>query len=211
MDKNTIKIRKAVRERGITALYHFTPLVNLESILINGLLSRCILDEHSIPYTPTDGRRYDGQPDAISLSIHDINWSMFSVKLKRQRRRWAIIEFEASVLWTHACRFCWANAASREIRDHRGFIGGPWAFDMMFEHSVVSVNDDRSCREVNDTPDYMPTRNDAEVQVLEPIAPELIRDVTVASDRDQTSLQAWMEASGQVRPIVISPDVFVPG
>lgn len=29
VDKNTVKIRRAVRERGITALYHFTPLVNL--------------------------------------------------------------------------------------------------------------------------------------------------------------------------------------
>ena len=37
---NSTKIRNAARRRGITSLYHFTPSANLESILVNGLVSR---------------------------------------------------------------------------------------------------------------------------------------------------------------------------
>ena len=83
------------------------------------------------------------------------------------------------MLWTHRCRFFWVNAASSKIVNHSGFIGGPWAFEKMFDDCAVSVVDQRSFRGVNQMPDNVPTMNDAEVQVLDPIAPELIRNVTL--------------------------------
>lgn len=205
---NSTKIRNAARRRGVTSLYHFTPSANLESILVNGLVSRRILDEHQVAYTYTDGWRNDGQPDAVSLSIHDINRSMFSQKIRNSRCTWAILEVDASVLWTHPCRFCWVNAATSEIVNHSGFIGGPWAFEKMFADCAVSAIDQRSSREVHNTRENMPTMNDAEVQVLAPIAPELIRDVTVARDSNRAAIEAAMKAAGRVLPIAVVPDVF---
>lgn len=175
---SSINIRNAARRRGVTSLYHFTPSANLESILANGLVSRQILDDHQAAYMYTDGWRNDGQLGAVSLSIHGINDAMFAQKVRNSRCSWAVIEVDASVLWTHRCRFCWVNAASSEIVSHSGFIGGPWAFEKMFDDCAVSVVDQRSFRHVNQTPDNVPTMNDAEVQVLDPIAPGLIRNVT---------------------------------
>lgn len=205
---NAIKIRNAARARGITALFHFTPMANLESIFINGLISRCLLDEHEVRYFYSDGWRNDGQPDAVSLSIHDINRSMFAHKLRLSRCAWAILEVDASVLWTHPCRFCWVNAASSEIVNHTGFIGGPWAFNRMFHDRAVSIIDKRSSREAFETPDNKPTTSDAEVQVLAPIDPDLIRDVTVAHQTHRAAAKAAMKAAGRVLPIEVYPDIF---
>ncbi|MDK3075896.1 DarT ssDNA thymidine ADP-ribosyltransferase family protein [Sedimentitalea sp. JM2-8] len=203
------KIRREVLRRGITSLYHFTPFSNLQSILTYGLASRRLLDDNQVAYTYSDGWRNDGQSDAVSFSIHRINETMFSKKLKTSSCAWAILEIEASFLWTHRCRFCWVNAASSEIVKHHGFIGGPWAFDEMFRDRPVSSIDPRSCRAVYQTPINMPTRNDAEVQVLSPIAPDLIRDVTVQEESHRTALAAIMRSVGRELPIEVVPEVFV--
>ena len=208
MDKNAIKIRRAARERGITALYHFTPLPNVPSILAEGLISRQVLDAHGISYWYTDDWRADGRPDALSLSIQSINYSMFHAKLRDSRCRWAILEVAPSVLWTHTCRFCWANASWGPVINHTGYLGGPWGFDRMFEDCVVSNTDPRSSRETFGTPANLPTLNDAEVQVFAPIDPDVIVDVTVASDCDKSELEAWMAANDRVRPVEVYPDVF---
>lgn len=200
-------IRSLARQRGITDLYHFTPLGNLQSILINGLLSRETLDERGMPYIYTDDWRNDGKLNAISLSIHGINETMFSQKTRNSNVKWAILEIEASVLWTHRCRFCWVNAASSEIVNHSGYIGGPWAFEQMFAPRPMSAIDNRSAREVFRTPLNMPTMNDAEVQVCVAIEPQLIRDVTVANESGRSAALASMKAAGRSLPVVISPEM----
>jgi hypothetical protein len=208
MDKNAFKIRRAARERGITALYHFTPWPNVRSILERGLASREVLDAHGIFYVPTDDRRGDRRPGALSLSVQSINEAMLVSKLRKSRHHWAIFEIVPSVLWTHHCRFCWSNAASAPIRDHTGFLGGPWGFDRMFKDCDVSTSDARSLRETFGIPPYLPTLEDAEVQVFTPIAPDLIIDVTVTSDRDRRDLEAWMEVNGCVKPVEVCPDIL---
>lgn len=208
MDKTAFEIRSIVRERGITALGHFTPAANLQGILTHGLLSIDTLNEHDLSYSYTDGWRNDGRPHAVSLTIHDINRSMFARKLKDSRCDWVILEVDASVLWTHWCLFSWVNAASSEITGHRGRRDGPWAFKRMFDDCPVNGMDKRSSRAVFNTPDNMPTMNDAEVQVLNPIAPDLIRDVTIASERHRPATEAAMKAAGREIPIVVFPDIF---
>lgn len=208
MNNNARKIRRAALERGITALYHFTPLPNVQSILTHGLASRQVLEEHDIFYWYTDDWRADGRPDALSLSIQDINHWMFGPKLKNSRCRWAIIEISPSVLWTHDCRFCWTNAASGPVINHRGFLGGPWGFERMFEDCQLSAMDIRMRRGTFDKAPNMPTYVDAEVQVFTPIHPDQIVDVTVASDRDRVELEAWMEANSLIKPVAVYPEIF---
>lgn len=205
---NTMKLRQRAQSRGITSLYHFTPLPNLESILHNGLLSRQTLDQHQAPYLYTDGWRNDGRLDAVSLSIHDINRAMFASKVKTSRCSWVILEVDASVLWTHPCRFCWTNAASSQIVNHRGFLGGPWAFDQMFTDTELSAIDPRSSRGVRQTPLHTPTRNDAEVQVLAPITPDMIRDVTLTRHEDRHIVEAITQGARRVLPIEVVPEVL---
>ena len=208
MTSTAQRIKNAVRARGITALYHFTPASNLESILENGLHSRETLDQNNAPYTYTDEWRRDGNLDAVSVSIHGINQDMFQAKLANSRCRWMILEIEPSILWTHYCYFCWVNAASNEILKHRGRRDGFWGFNEMFEDVDMGHNDPRSRRGTLQIPLNMPTWADAEVQVFDPIAPELIRDVTSAHECDRKPAEAAMARAGREIPIAIYPDIF---
>lgn len=59
--------------------------------------------------------------------------------------------------------------------DHRGFLGGPWAFNEMFsESSRPNGFTGYSYRMDTGIPDTFTTYSDAEIQVLEPIFPEYV-------------------------------------
>lgn len=168
---NSAKIRTRVLERGIRHLLHFTPTENLANIAACGIQPRRTLQ--GLTYRPSAEGRLDGRSDAISVSVTRLNTRMFASKRKSSRvRDWTVLMLSPSILWTHSCRFCWTNAASNEIAQ-KGFLEGPWAFDEMFR---------RSTPESHSLPDAYPTHTDAEVQVLESIAPTLIIGVVV--DRD---------------------------
>lgn len=202
------EIRELALERGVRELFHFTPAENVESILLNGLASRAYLQEHSIPFRATDRMRLDECLDGVSLSIHSINQSMFSAKKREYVGEWVILAFDASILWTQPCRFCWVNAASREIRNHSGFIGGPWAFEKMFEDRSVSLTDGRSLRSIWLREDFEPTNNDAEVQVLSPISPSLLLGAIVRSHEIKNALEGLMKECDSVRPVIVNDELF---
>ncbi|MBP7001309.1 DarT ssDNA thymidine ADP-ribosyltransferase family protein [Amaricoccus sp.] len=190
------KIRRAAEGRGILALYHFTRRENLLSILSNGLLSREDLADTNLQYTYTDDARWDDTPRAISFSIDSINSSMFDAKRKVDHRGWIILRVEREVLWTHSCRFCRQNASTSAVRNARGFLGGPWGFNSMFEDEDVYIPEERGYRSRRDhyqIPDNRPTWNDAEVQVLDPVDQKLITAIFVGNE----SMKAWAEDLAQ--------------
>ena len=203
MKRYQYKIKRLANQREITQLYHFTPVGNAESILRNGLVSRNILLENNVDFSFTDIIRLDNQLDAVSLSIHTINVDMFNAKDRDLKCDWIIIELDASILWTHCCRFCCTNAASSEIRKHIGFIKGPWAFEKMFEDSTNYSNDGKSKRQKFELMDYDPTNNDAEVQVLDPIEPDLIVDISVRNQRMKNKVENLMQKVEFIKLVVI--------
>ena len=197
------KIKQAVASRGISQLYHFTPAKNARSILCNGLASRDILLESGVDFLATDSKRLDDRLDAVSISIHSINKDMLKNKMDNYAGEWLIFELDASILWTHSCRFCWDNAAKSEVRRHKGFLGGEWGFTKMFDDKPVSLRDDRSYRIASKLEDYEPTNNAAEVQVLDPISAELIVGVSVQNFRMKDNLESLMQEIDFVRPVVV--------
>lgn len=208
MQRHQQIIRREAARRGITRLYHFTPAGNARSILQNGLVSRNILLENDTDFFATDAMRLDDQLDAVSLSIHSINESMLEAKKRNSDCEWLIFEINASILWTLSCRFCWKNAATAEIRRHKGFMGGPWTFEKMFADRPVSLRRDGSFRQSKQRADCQPTDNGAEVQVFDPIHPDLIVDVTVRNQAVKTGVEACMRDAGTVWPVVIHEDIF---
>lgn len=203
------EIRRIATARGIQKLYHFTPLENVASILQNGLASQNLLQAHGIAFTAPDQLRLDNCLDAISLSIHSFNKALLVKKGAELGGDWPILEIDASVLWTHRCRFCWTNAASSEIANHRGFLGGEWGLRRMFEDAPVSLSDPRSRREVYGRSDNQPTDNQAEVLVFDPIDSDLVIDFTVKSQRVKARLEAVMASVGEHRPVVVNEAVFL--
>ena len=66
-----------LQNRGVKHLYHFTNIDNLSSILRHGILSVNKLRSNGIKYFYNDPNRYDGNPDAISISISFPNSKLF--------------------------------------------------------------------------------------------------------------------------------------
>lgn len=171
-------IRKAVRSRGITKLFHFTRLTNLESILTHGLLSPMSLDRRSLHYTPTDAERFDSHPDANCLSISFPNHKMFYLKRQQQEPKWGwcVFEFDASILWRLPSGFYPLNAANgrmsaMNLRDRMHVA----AF-----HELFSATDPETAepRAANLKKRY-PTHVQAEVLVFGDIKPRFILRVHV--------------------------------
>ncbi|WP_315923217.1 DarT ssDNA thymidine ADP-ribosyltransferase family protein [Mesorhizobium sp. SP-1A] len=161
--------REAVR-RGIQGLLHFTQIWNLHGIVTHGLLSRTALNERGLDAYGSSGHRRDLKDQAISLSISAVYPKMFMAKQQSVGHpHWVIILLDPSILWTHRCRFLCRNAGKKEIKNHRGFLGGPWGFSEIF------TEDGRP----SGMPNSLPTYPDAEVQVYEPILPEMILEAWV--------------------------------
>lgn len=208
MSRYQHEIRREVVSRKISYLLHFTPSQNALSILSHGLLSRHFMATRGIPFVGTDPMRLDKHLQAVSVSIHSINESMFAAKRRQIVGEWLIFVLDASILWTLDCRFCWQNAASNEIRHHRGFIGGPWAFKKMFEDRAMSALDPRSSRVTLGRLDSEPTDNAAEVQILEAVAPDLIQVVVAPTHRLKRQLEGMMPSINRVRPVEVMEEFF---
>lgn len=201
-------IKRLAASRGIEKLYHFTPAENVVSILKNGLASQQVLQGHGIEFYAPDQYRFDNRLSALSLSIHSVNEGLLKKKIAEHGGDWIILEVEASILWTHSCRFCWTNAASSEIINHTGFLGGRWGFEKMFEDRPINLVDRRSQRKTYGRLDCHPTDNQAEVQVFDPIDSDFIVDLTVKNPRVKREMEALMERIGERRPVVINEQIF---
>ncbi len=206
---NSEKIRQEAQARGIKHLVHFTPAANARSILSNGLASRPILKDHGISYVWTDGMRSDEKLNAISVSIGEVNYAMFHQKRKDYYGQWVVFVLDPSILWTHDCRFCWMNAAKAEIRDHHGFLGGPWGFRRMFEGKPVGVRDTRCQREVYNLDSGTPYDNAAEVQVSDTIDSDLVLWAGVQTRRQKADLEEIMIEVDHMRPVEVAPHFFI--
>jgi hypothetical protein len=154
---------------------HFTQADNIPGIVEHGLLSRArlqALDEVSA--LATSGERLDREIHAISVSISAINAEMFWAKDRAcGHPPWVVLLLDPSILWTQDCCFFWRNAASKEVREHSGFLGGPYGLRRIFE-DVSFKWPPESHRTEAGVPHHLPTFSDAEVQVFNAIGPQRI-------------------------------------
>lgn len=166
------EIKAIAASRGVDHLFHFTPSPNLPSIVEYGLVSRSHLESVGLPAYTSIGQRLDGENLAISLSVSALNHRMFASKRAASGRAdWVVLALSSSILWTHECRFYRRNAARREMLSHRGFIGGPWAFSQLFSDTPPQGFVGASYRNETQIPESLTTYSEAEIQVMEPIAP----------------------------------------
>lgn len=209
MERYQRELRDIARERGVTQILHFTRVENAHSILENGFAGRTWLDDAGIKYLPTDDWRGDDHPEAFSTSIHGLYWEMLEAKRRLMGGEWVAFGLDASILWTHHCRFCWQNASSKEIRK-KGALAGPWSFERMFQDRDVSYSDKRSFRETYQRDLREPTEESAEVQVREPVDRELIVAVAVESEWRKTKLEATMPELHFIRPVEVWKEGLLP-
>lgn len=195
------EIRSIAEDRGVSVLLHFTQAINLKGIVKHGLLPRRDLEGADHCAYASAQYRLDENRDAVSVSISRTNKLMFASKRHVSGHSdWVILVLPSHILWTHKCQFCWRNAAKREIRDHFGFRGGPWAFARMFDGSEADRLGLEPCE---------PTDPAAEVQVLEQIASEHIMGAVVASSELVGPVQQQLSnLPAPARPVLVDADVF---
>lgn len=190
------KIRALAEDRDVQLLLHFTQAANLMEIVKHGLLSRRELAGPEYRAYASDRYRLDENDEAISVSVTRVNRWMFGLKRhKSGHANWVVLVLSAEILWSLDCRFCWCNAAKKEIKEHRGWRGGPWAFHQMFVGSDEARSGLERC---------CPTDPEAEVQVLEPISPEYILGAIVDRLEMVEPVQAILNAlPGGQRPVIV--------
>lgn len=112
-------IEDYVMERGITTIYHFTPIQNLPSICAHGLLNRTSVSKLRDPAILfPDTYRGDKAEWAICCSIEWPNYKMMYVKQIHQEIQFAVLALDASILWELECVFVPGNSARADLR-HR--------------------------------------------------------------------------------------------
>ncbi|WP_071059072.1 DarT ssDNA thymidine ADP-ribosyltransferase family protein [Pelistega sp. MC2] len=105
-------IKNIVHKRGIRQLVHFTPVTNLSSILVNGLLTREVLEDSPIlTFDFNIPKRLASYPNSISLSVMHPNQNMFSNYRYKKGGDWVVIELDPSILWEEKCSFYPCNAS----------------------------------------------------------------------------------------------------
>nr|WP_256476570.1 DarT ssDNA thymidine ADP-ribosyltransferase family protein [Siccirubricoccus soli] len=175
---------------------HFTQAHNLPGIVKHGLLSRARLREcDDVNAYASSQCRLDEQDGAISVSISAINLEMFWAKDRAcGQPYWVVLLLDPSILWTHRCVFHRRNAATKDMRDHRGRRDGPWGFSEMFsdKHRPPMFKGE-SYRAETGIPSFLPTYPDAEVQVFDPILPDLIQGAWVDQEDLAKAVQEQLD------------------
>lgn len=126
---------------NVISFYHFTNIVNIDSILKNGLMNKKYMDSNGISYSYTDSKRSDSQLDCISLSLVAANKAMLYKKKNEINSEWIIIELDAKKIINdyysniYYCKYNASAPSAIKILDtNKDFLKTVSAFDNMFEN-----------------------------------------------------------------------------
>jgi hypothetical protein len=138
------KFQNDIISRGIEHLIHFTPTINLLSILQEErILSRALLEMYEIDQTDildfiefTDSIRYDDK-NYINLSISSPNYLLFDRFQERTNSmphiNWCILKINPKYIYQEETLFSVTNAASTIAKKHFGITGDFNKFQRLFE------------------------------------------------------------------------------
>jgi hypothetical protein len=205
-------IKRAVENRGITRICHFTPSRNLSHILTGtmGILAtKHLQDGERNIFTPTDLKRLDGHIGYICCSIEYPNPWYFDKARSQDTlfKDWVVLFINPQYLWTPGTLFCPRNAAS----DYGSAVAeGEQAFMSMFDRSVSGAGGMTFSRH----PQHLtscPTDNQAEVLVPDLIGISDITGIAISTEEQAKNEAARLEILGisedQYR-FIIAPDLF---
>jgi hypothetical protein len=215
------ELKKEVNIRRIDNLIHFTPTINLYSILENGeLMSRTKLESLDIEQFDildyvqfTDDIRYDDK-NYINLSLSSPNTYLLS-KFKEKTKNdptitWCILKIEKKFIFYHDTLFSVTNAASNAAKRQFGITGDLEKFRMLFKEqlNINTFNGVRSLNRNGVHPKY-PTDVQAEILVRDSIPSESIIEVCFESEEKLAEAKAAM-SSFDTSNFVVDKEIFSP-
>ena len=176
-----IMINRLIEQRQIESLCHFTRVDNLNGIIEGGIMPRESLDISGRSYHPNDLKRYDGCPNAVSVSIEFPNYKMFySLRKSNMDVEWVVLRLDSSILCDFECAYCWTNAADRSVTDIPLQIRiGDDAFRDLFRDKIGYPK-----RNDLGIPSCYPTNPQAEVLVFDTIPVDYIQKICFQKNMD---------------------------
>ena len=213
--------QKEIYERGIEYLVHFTPTINLFSILENQeLMSRAKLESLDIEQFDildyvrfTDDFRYDNK-NYINLSLSGPNKFLFSRFRQKTKDdftiNWCVLKIDPKHIYDKNSLFSVTNAASNAAKRQFGISGDIRKFKMLFEEQL-NINTSKGVRPLTRKsvhPKY-PTDVQAEILVRDTIPSESIMEVCFESEEKLAEAKAAMSAF-DTSNFVVDKEIFSP-
>ena len=131
-----------LKSNKVSYFYHFTNIVNLKSILANGILSVQEMRKRNISFSCTDKDRNDNQLNCISLSLTTTNKSMLYAKKKNISTEWIVFEINSVTIiskFYNRIYYCKYNASSpstiKILSDKGNYLRTINAFRNMFDEN----------------------------------------------------------------------------
>ena len=214
-----------IQERGITRLVHFTPLMNLISIIRQQkILPREQLRQYAKEHQDlalldyirwNDKKRLDHRLDCINLSVERIN----SYLLRSFRREyaegepWTILTIDPQFLLREGVVFTVGNAASRQVREE-GTAPGAAGLRALFADQVC-VGNSYGTRIYKRTPRMNPAYpNCIQAEVLFPgeIPLSGVTGLICDSDENRSIVKSVLSVAASdvpLPPITVDPNEFI--
>ena len=131
-----------LKSNKVSYFYHFTNIVNLKSILANGILSVQEMRKRNISFSCTDKDRNDNQLNCISLSLNTTNRSMLYAKKNNISSEWIVFEINSVPIiskFHNRIYYCKYNASSpstiKILSDNGNYLRTINAFRNMFDEN----------------------------------------------------------------------------
>jgi hypothetical protein len=218
---NHKEFQNEIKEREIECLIHFTPTINLFSILENNeLMSRDKLENLDIEQFDildyvqfTDDVRYDDK-SYINLSLSSPN--TFLLSRFRQKTKddftinWCVLKIDTKHIYDNETLFSVTNAASNAGRRQYGISGDLEKFKMLFANQL-NINTYNGVRTIsrNSTHPKYPTDVQAEILVKDKIPSDSIVAVCFESEEKMAEAKAAM-SNFDTSKFVVDKDIFSP-
>lgn len=214
LKKDYKEFQGEISRRGIEYLIHFTPTINLYSILEQGkLMSRKVLENLDIEQFDildfvqfTDNARYDDK-SFINLSISGPNTFLFSKFQERTKDditiNWCVLKINPKHIYEKETKFAVTNAASNAANSI-GVTGDFEKFKMLFSNNINIPYGVRG--RINSK---FPTNVQAEVLVKDNITVESIIEVCFDSQESFASAKAAL-SEFNTSNFVVDKEIFSP-
>lgn len=214
LKKDFLEFQGEISRRGIEYLIHFTPTINLYSILEQEkLMSRRVLENLDIDQFDildyvqfTDNVRYDDK-SFINVSISAPNTFLFSKFQDRTKNditiNWCILKIDPKHIYEKDTKFAVTNAASNAAKSI-GVTGDIEKFKMLFANNINIPFGVRGNIKAN-----FPTNIQAEVLVKDAIPIESIIEVCFDSQESLASAKAAL-SEFKTSNFVVDKEIFLP-
>ena len=218
---NHIEFKNEIAKRSIEFLIHFTPTINLFSILENQqLMSRAKLENLDIEQFDildyvkfTDDIRFDDK-NYINLSLSAPNTFLFSRFREKTKDdftiNWCVLKIDPKHIYDKNSVFSVTNAASNAAKRQFGITGDLEKFKMLFKEKL-NINTFNGVRIVNRNgvhPKH-PTDVQAEILVRDSIPSNSIIHVCFESEEKLAEAKAAM-SSFDTSNFTVDKEIFSP-